>query len=151
MQILLSFQCLKQPEEDLILMWALLTGSQIDWAHLIRYRMKKALWANASLPYPHLITLFLEHFKIPLDNKPHILLKRSFSIGPGALYSFGYKKDSQNKWVRKKDAHIEEIDEGTPSPLLEDPILTMLNTVLTEIRDLRLYVGERFDAMGTRL
>ena len=53
-------------EEDLILMWALQTGCQIDWAHLIRYRMHKALRANAPLPYPHLVTLFLKHFKIPL-------------------------------------------------------------------------------------
>ena len=32
-------------EEDLILLWALQTGHQIDWAHLVRYRMHKALWA----------------------------------------------------------------------------------------------------------
>jgi len=30
-------------EEDLIVMWAFLTGRQIDWAHLVRYRMHKAL------------------------------------------------------------------------------------------------------------
>ena len=32
-------------EEDLILLWALQTGHQIDWAHLVRYRMHKALRA----------------------------------------------------------------------------------------------------------
>ena len=26
---------------------------QIDWAHLVRYRMHKALRANVPLPYPH--------------------------------------------------------------------------------------------------
>jgi len=46
-------------EEDLIIMWVFLTGRQIDWAHLVRYRMHKALRSNAPLPYPHLITLFL--------------------------------------------------------------------------------------------
>ena len=56
-------------EEDLILMWAFLTGRQIDWAHLVRYRMLKALRANAPLPYPQLITLFLRHFQIPLDDE----------------------------------------------------------------------------------
>jgi len=30
-------------EEDLIVIWAFLTGCQIDWAHLIKYRMHKAL------------------------------------------------------------------------------------------------------------
>ena len=52
-------------EEDLILMWAFLTVHPIDWAHLIRYRMHKALWSNAPLPYPQLVTLFLHHFQIP--------------------------------------------------------------------------------------
>ena len=28
-------------EEDLIIMWVFLTGRQIDWAHLVRYRMHK--------------------------------------------------------------------------------------------------------------
>ena len=55
-------------EEDLIVMWVFLTGRQIDWAHLVRYRMHKALRSNAPLPYPYLITLFLRHFNVPLDS-----------------------------------------------------------------------------------
>ena len=53
-------------EEDLILMWDFLTVRQIDWAHLICYRMHKALRSSAPLPYPQLITLFLRHFNVPL-------------------------------------------------------------------------------------
>jgi len=49
-------------EEDLIIMWAFLTDRQIDWAHLVRYRMNKTLQSNAPLLYPHLISLFLHHF-----------------------------------------------------------------------------------------
>jgi len=30
-------------EEDLIVMWAFHTGRQIDWAHLVQYRMHKSL------------------------------------------------------------------------------------------------------------
>ena len=59
-------------EEDLIVMWVFLTGCQIDWAHLVRYRMHKALRSNAPLPYPHLITLFLQHFDVPLDSEPFV-------------------------------------------------------------------------------
>ena len=62
----------KATEEDLILMWALQTRCQIDWAHLVRYHMHKALRANAPLPYPHLVTLFLKHFKVPLTNEPSV-------------------------------------------------------------------------------
>ena len=80
-------------EEDLILMWDFLTGRQIDWAYLIRNRMHKALRANAPLPYPHLVTLFLHHFKIPLDDEPFVQVQRSFAIGAGAVISFGYRKD----------------------------------------------------------
>ena len=78
---------------DLILMWAFLTDRQIDWAHLVRYRMHKALRANAPLPYPQLVTLFLRHFQIPLDDEPFVQVKRSFAIGAGAITSFGYRKD----------------------------------------------------------
>ena len=49
-------------EEDLILLWALQTSRQIDWAHLVRYRMHKALRSSAPLPYPQLVTLFLFYF-----------------------------------------------------------------------------------------
>ena len=90
-------------EEDLILMWAFLTGRQIDWAHLVRYRMHKALRANAPLPYPQLITLFLRHFQSPLDDEPFVQVKRSFAIGAGAVTSFGYRKDRNGEWL-KKDA-----------------------------------------------
>ena len=46
-------------EEDLIVMWAFHTDRQIDWAHLVWYRMHKALRLNAPLPYHHLVILFL--------------------------------------------------------------------------------------------
>ena len=80
-------------EEDLILLWALQIGRQIDWAHLVRYRMHKALWANAPLPYPHLVTWILQHFNIPLANEPFVKVKRSFTISATAVVSFGYRKD----------------------------------------------------------
>jgi len=92
-------------EEDLIIMWVFLTSRQIDWAHLVRYRMHKALRSNAPLPYPHLITLFLQHFKVPLDSEPFVKVKRSFSIGANVVSSFGYRKERDGSWV-KKDAPV---------------------------------------------
>ena len=71
-------------------MWAFQTGRQIDWAHLVRYQMHKAVRANALLPYPYHVTLFLHHFNIALDDEPFVKVKRSFSIGAGAITSFGY-------------------------------------------------------------
>ncbi|KAL5137493.1 hypothetical protein HKD37_10G027849 [Glycine soja] len=131
-------------EEDLILMWAFLTGRQIDWAHLVRYRMHKALRANAPLPYPHLITLFLRHFQIPLDDEPFVQVKRSFAIGAGAVTSFGYRKDRNGQWL-KKDA-LPPQDERTPSPPPQREDSALMNEVLSELRGLRSYVGDRFDS-----
>ena len=71
-------------------MWAFHTGRQIDWAHLVRYHMHKALRLNAPLPYPHLVSLFLQHFNIPLDFEPYVPIKRSFLIGAAVVASFGY-------------------------------------------------------------
>jgi len=88
-------------KEDLIIMWDFLTGLQIDWAHLVCYRMHKALWSNAPLPYPQLVTLFLCHFQIPLDNEPFVQVKHSFAIGVGAVTYFGYHKDMDSQWVKK--------------------------------------------------
>jgi len=40
-----------------------------------------------------LVTLFLRHFQIPLDDEPFVQVKRSFAIGAGAVTLFGYRKD----------------------------------------------------------
>ena len=60
----------------------------------------KELRANAPLPYPHLVTLFLHYFKIPLDDEPFIQVKRSFANGAGAVTLFGNHKDDDGQWVR---------------------------------------------------
>ena len=88
-------------EEDLILMWDFLTDHPIDLAHLIRYHMHKALQSNAPLPYPQLVTLFLHHFQIPLDNKPFVKVICSFAIGVGVVTSFSYRKDMDGQWLKK--------------------------------------------------
>ena len=44
--------------------------------------------------------------------------------------------------VRKKEAHTEDADEGTPSPPPKDPFSDMLNTILTKLQDLRVYMLE---------
>lgn len=79
-------------EEDLILMWVFLTGRQIEWTHLVRYRKHKALPANAPLSYPQLVTIFLHHFQIPLDDEHFVQVKRSFAIGARAITSFGHRQ-----------------------------------------------------------
>jgi len=82
--------------------------------------MHKALRANAHLPYPHFVTLFLQHFNV--------------------------------QWVRKQDLPPLIPDERTPSPPPQrDTSSSLLNDVLTELRDLQAFVGDRFDAMDSRI
>nr|KYP55104.1 hypothetical protein KK1_001309 [Cajanus cajan] len=138
-------------EEDLILIWALITGREFSWAHLIRSRMKKALRVNASLPYPYFITTILEHFNVPLEDETWVPVKRFFEIGANAIASFGYKKTLENTWVRKRDFQAVDTDDKTPSPPPQDPSSALLSDVLNEIRDLHFYVGERFDSLDTRM
>jgi len=56
---------------------------------------------NAPLPYPHLVTLFLQHFSIPIDSEPYAPIKRSFLIGVAVVASFGYSKERDGSWVKK--------------------------------------------------
>ena len=111
------------------MIWAFLNGRQIDWAHLVRYRMHKALQANAPLPYPQLVTLCLRHFQIPLDDEPFVQVKRSFAIGAGAVTSFGYYKDRDGQWLKKDVQPLQ--DEHTPSPLPQrEDSSALMNEVL---------------------
>ena len=114
--------------------------------------MHKALRANAPLPYPPLVTLFLQHFHVSLDDEPFVKVKRSFSIGASVVTSFGYRKDMDGQWVCKQDMPLPIPDERTPSPPPQwDASSSLLTEVLAELRDLRAFVGERIDAMDTRI
>ena len=98
------------------------------------------------------LLLFLHHFNVPLDDEPYVKVKRSFSIDVGAVTSFGYREDVDGQWVRKHDLPPPIPDERTPSPPPQRGDSTSLLTeVLTELCGLRALVGERFNAMDTRL
>jgi len=129
-------------EEDLVVMLAFHTGRQIDWAHVVWYRMHKTLRLNAPLPYRHLVTLFLQHFNIPFDSKPYVPIKRSFLIGAVVVASFGYRKECDGLWV-KKGAQPND-DEGQ-LPVEGDS--SLLQSILDRFNGLQTFVGERFDAL----
>ena len=87
-----------------------------------------------------------------MDDEPFVKVKRSFSIGAGAVTSFGYQKDMDGQWVRKQDLSPPILDEHTPSPPPQwDASFSLLTKVLTELCDLQAFVGDRFDAMDSRI
>ena len=104
--------------------------------------MHKALRLNAPLPYPHLVTLFLQHFNIPLDSEPYVPIKRSFLIGAAVVASFGYRKEHDGSWVKKGTQPND--DEGQ-LPVEGDS--SLLQSILDRFDGLQTYVGERFDAL----
>jgi len=93
-------------------------------------------------PYPHLVTLFLQHFSIPLDSEPYVPIKRSFLIGVAVVASFGYRKERDGSWV-KKGAQPND-DEGQ-LPVEGD--FSLLQSILDRFDGLQTYVGESFDAL----
>jgi len=96
------------------------------------------------------LLLFLHHFNVPLDDEPYVKVKRSFSIDVGAVTSFGYREDVDGQWVRKQDLPPPIPNECTPFPPPQrDASSSLLTEVLTELCDLRAFVGEHFDAMDT--
>jgi len=114
--------------------------------------MHKALQANAPFPYPQLVTLFLQHFNVPLDDEHFVKVKRSFAIGAAVVASFGYRKDMDGQWVRKQDLPSTVPDEHTPSPSPQrDSSSSLLHDVISELRDLQAFVGNRFDVMDSRI
>ena len=81
--------------------------------------------------------MFFQHFNVPLDDEPFVKVKRSFSIGAGAVTSFGYWKDMDGQWVRKQDLPPPIPDECTSSPPPQrDTSSSLLNDVFTKLRDL---------------
>ncbi|KAL5141673.1 hypothetical protein HKD37_09G024977 [Glycine soja] len=74
--------------------------------------------------------------------------QHSFAIGAGAVTSFGYRKDRNGQWL-KKDA-LPPQDERTPSPPPQHEDSALMNEVLSELRGLRSYVGDRFYSLDTR-
>ena len=105
--------------------------------------MHKALRLNAPLPYPHLVTLFLQHFNIPLDSEPYVPIKRSFLIGVVVVASFGYRKEHDGSWVKKG---AQPNDNKGHLPVEGD--YSLLQSILDRFDGLQTYVGERFDSLG---
>ena len=54
---------------DVVVMWAFLTGWNIDWGNFIRFQKTLAKKDGEALPYASFITYILEHFNVPLNGE----------------------------------------------------------------------------------
>ncbi|KOM56267.1 hypothetical protein LR48_Vigan10g215900 [Vigna angularis] len=140
-------------EEDIMLLWAFLNSIHINWGHLIRYKMKRALRENAKLPYPHLITIFMEHFQVPTDTDPISELKFKQKMGSEVVASFGYVQNDDGEWVHKANGPHPPLQPGQHQEGDYDEqgsSSTTLNDVMNRIEQLQTFVGTRFNAFETR-
>ncbi|WVZ11549.1 hypothetical protein V8G54_016079 [Vigna mungo] len=138
-------------EEDIMLIWALFNGKEINWGHLIRYKMKKALKDKAKLPYPHLITLFLDRFEVPIDNDPVTGIMPKQKMDYDTIRSFGYVQNPHGEWVIGKQNPPNAEDEATEDEDIdEDNSSTTLSDVMNRIDQIQSFVASRFDGIQNR-
>ena len=75
-----------------------MTGTKINWAHLVRNRMKRALRDNAPLPYLYLITNIFDQFEVPIEDEPYEKHNiRNYQIGVEVIHSFGFFKNQNDQ------------------------------------------------------
>ncbi|KOM49956.1 hypothetical protein LR48_Vigan08g078300 [Vigna angularis] len=134
-------------EEDIMLLWALFNSMEINWGHLIRYRMKRALKDNARLPYPYWITIFLEHFQVPTETDPCTQIKAKQRMENEVICSFGYVQNQEGVWVPKENAPNQERQGRQQEDNEEVSSSTTLNDVINRIEELQTFVGTRFGNM----
>jgi len=118
--------------------------------------MKKALRDHAPLPYANHITDILIKFNVPVEDEPFEEVNwRTGLIGAEIIHSFGFVKNQNGQWIHKCDIQDEPIhDDRTPSSPpqpTQDASAAVLNDIIHEIRDLRTFVGSRFDSIDARV
>ncbi|WVZ10841.1 hypothetical protein V8G54_015371 [Vigna mungo] len=156
-------------ENDIMLMWALMNSVEINWGHVIRDTMKRATRDNAQLPYPHLITTFLEHFGVRTETDPFTQVKDKLRIGFDALTSMGYDLNDEGQWIHKDDVRNAEQEEEEeqghdeprvgnetheerqPTPIPDQSSSVTMSELLTQIQDLRMFLGNRLDTIENRV
>ena len=128
-----------------MVLWAFLTGRNIDWGNFVRFQMILAKKDNEALPYTYFITCVLEHFNVPLNGETVEKSKRSHAIGATTLARMGFHK-RQNQWVLSKSHRQQEQQERTPSPThpsASTPPPAYVTDILTRMQDLKVFVGQR--------
>ncbi|KOM32157.1 hypothetical protein LR48_Vigan01g171300 [Vigna angularis] len=137
-------------EEDILIMWVIMTAKQINWTHLIRHRMKKGLRDGAPLPYPTLVTRILEHFQVPLEDEISVPPTRHWMISGAVIQSFGLIRNADNRWVHRNSPPPEP-PRNTPPQLFippPPPPRSRFDEVMTGINDLRIFVGDNFNTLN---
>jgi len=92
-------------EEDLVYIYCIIKKIKINWIHIIKEHMQKAMRLNDyHYPYVVLISKFLLYFEVNLEDESSELVKSTQEINNGSLSKMGFTKIN-GKWVSKEGDH----------------------------------------------
>jgi len=88
-------------EEDLLLIYCIMNKVKLNWIHIIKDHMQKAIrLSNFHYPYAILISKFLHYFEVDIEEELDELIKPSSEINSGSLRKIGFTKIG-GRWVSK--------------------------------------------------
>ena len=88
-------------EEDLVYIYCIMKKIGINWIHIIKEHMQKAMrLSDYHYPYAVLISKFLLYFEVNLEHETSELVKSTQELNNGSLSKMGFTKIG-GKWISK--------------------------------------------------
>ena len=88
-------------EEDLLYIFYIMKKIIINWIHIIKEHMQKAMrLSDYHYPYAVLISKFLLYFEVNLEDETSELVKSTQELNIGSLSKMGFTKVG-GKWISK--------------------------------------------------
>ena len=88
-------------EEDLVYIFCIMKKIRINWIHIIKEHMQKAMrLSDYHYPYAVLISKFLLYFEVNLEDETSELVKSTQELNNGSLSKMGFTKVG-GKWISK--------------------------------------------------
>jgi len=88
-------------EEDLVYIFCIMKKIRINWIHIIKEHMQKAMrLSDHHYPYVVLVSKFLLYFEVNLEDETSELVKSTQELNNGSLSKMGFTKVG-GKWISK--------------------------------------------------
>ena len=88
-------------EEDLVYIFCIMKKIKINWIHIIKEHMQKAMrLSDYHYPYAVLVSKFLLYFEVNLEDETSELVKSTQELNNGSLSKMGFIKVG-GKWISK--------------------------------------------------
>jgi len=88
-------------EEDLVYIFCIMKKIRINWIHIIKEHMQKAMrLSDYHYPYAVLIFKFMLYFKVNLEDETSEFVKSTQELNNGSLSKIGFTKVG-GKWISK--------------------------------------------------